>query len=181
MKFTKDNLQKFFTICLVVLVGIAICGTLSGCHPCSVVQCPGEGRSPNLGPLDLPQISAMVYANNNGEIYIDIVDKTIYKSIQLLNLSVIFHGDGDEVFWEISTPNYIRMEDAVNVNVFPLHYGENLAKTITVLQSPQAIKPGVYTISGHLVVMDNDGSYGMARLFGKFGYENNSVIKIENR
>jgi hypothetical protein len=161
MRLAKDKLQQFLKTCLVVFGVIAVCGTVSGCHPCSVIQCPGEVK-PTLVPA-ITRVEARI--GNDGSLYIDVIgDRDNLARFDSISILKTNSNNDSEVYWDI------KANDKKTDNYkFPVKYGEDAGvKTIT---SPKIIINGIYIIKGEAVFFSKEGVY---RRFinGKFSYEN---------
>lgn len=144
-------------------------GGLSGCHPCSFVQCGSW-------------VNAEVYSGANGEIYIDIPDRKKFVRAELLDLSVTQLRDGkfSGYFWSISksnNPSTPRQLQSLDVSELPLRYGGDVPRTIIEIP-PKKIENGVYHIRGFVFLFDDKEKH-TANITGDFSYENGVVKNLK--
>ena len=136
---------------------------LSGCHPCSLIQCN-------------TWITATAHIEKNNQIIIEIPEefKNKYIKIQLMSIRKLNeNGIGSNSYWSIGSRASRNIFE--KTNDFPIKYGY-LPEYMKLDISPVKITNETYTITGAVVFPENTkiNSY---RLNGKFKFLDN---KLEN-
>ncbi|WP_199102880.1 hypothetical protein [Aquitalea sp. ASV11] len=147
------------------LANLLILVALSGCHPCSLLQCESW-------------ITATAHIGKNNELIIDIPEKykNKYIKIQLMSIRKL-NGNviGSNSYWSIGSRAARNIYE--KTNDFPIKYG-HLSEYMKLDIAPVKITNGTYTIIGAVVFPENSkiNSY---RLNGKFKFSNNSIENID--
>ncbi|MBF0098109.1 MAG: hypothetical protein HQM04_11160 [Magnetococcales bacterium] len=154
---------------IALIIAISVLGVLlSGCHPCSFVECGSWVR-------------VEAYIGENGALYLTIPDRTKYKYVDLLSFDVNQLKDerlGDLYwsFYKSKSPNS-KIKQIGAPNDFPLEYGDEVPGTMIEVQ-PNDITNGVYVFGGFVHLTDENGRHP-ARITGKFVYYNGSVRNVK--
>jgi len=90
---------------------LIISAVLSGCHPCSVIQCGNW-------------VSSIAYTEKTGNLYIDIENKGTYDHAELISISIhkTTTNNDSEGFW--AARGRQPAGQVIHENYFPIQYGK---------------------------------------------------------
>jgi hypothetical protein len=154
---------------LTAIALIFVVGGVSGCHPCSVVQCGSWAK-------------AEVFAGDKGELYIDIPDRKKFAraELQFFGVDQIRDGKFSGCFWSISksiNPTIPQKTQPLDVSEFPLRYGGEVPGTFIEIP-PKNIENGTYHIRGWVFLFGGKERH-TTNITGDFSYENGVVKNLK--
>lgn len=149
----------------IYLAILIISAVLSGCHPCSVIQCGNW-------------VSSIAYTDKTGNLYIDIKNKGTYDYAELTSISIskTTSNNDSEGFW--AAWGRQPAEQVIHGNYFPIQYGKQ-TELIDPYIPAKKITNGRYQILGFVIFYKNGEKYP-TNIKGEFIYQNGSIKNINN-
>lgn len=164
------ELSSLISVMAFLVVGVG------GCHPCSFVECPGEGI--DIYKRAFHSVTAEAYIDGAGDIYIDIKEKNNFQRIEIIDISVnaVEKDRLGILYWAIREGMISAGKLENGAPQFPLKYGHDAPETI-VVQYPKKIQEGIYEVSGYISAF-SDRKKSQMTIVGRFRFEKGSVLNI---
>lgn len=162
----KTHIHHTVNILPALIISLAI----SGCHPCSLVQCGSY-------------TTITVSIRKNGDIYFDLPKKPEYKNAKLdsFSISQLRNENFNSYYWSIrkgfNENESMGPKDSVKSD-FPFKYGEVSSGTITEIPAKK-IDHGRYKINGTVFLAGNREA-GVTTLTGEFEYTEDAINNFQH-
>ncbi len=158
MKLKIQSSLKY--TCLQILTLIYLTG-LSGCHPCSIIQCGNW-------------VTAIAQNDGNGNIIIDIPNIKYSPKIKFISIEKINKNQiENNIQWSI-IENDSADASKLQSSDLPIQYG-HIPNRFRTQVNPIKLTTGTYRIRGEVYGIDKTGNKTHDNITGKFEYFNKST------